>query len=202
MKILQKEQNSRNLLLCPPICQNKRAITPINSLDNLNLMKTEHFDHSSILFRFSITLKDFTAVCRQQLTDKVVIEENNIKIWKFDPNKIKRWNKWLTGQCYKEISKSYRKWYSQKYALTGKLITSSSHIFANPRPTNQIDEKANFLRKNTTIISELVVSGFVKTCYIHSTSIFAKILTVLFFFSVASTRSDGLRPDGLYPRWN
>ena len=35
MKSLQKEQNSTNLLLWPPICQNKPAITPkwFNSLD-------------------------------------------------------------------------------------------------------------------------------------------------------------------------
>ena len=35
MKILQKEQNSTNLLLWPPICRNKPAITPkwFNSLD-------------------------------------------------------------------------------------------------------------------------------------------------------------------------
>ena len=35
MKSLQKEQNSTNLLLWPPICRNKPAITPkwLNSLD-------------------------------------------------------------------------------------------------------------------------------------------------------------------------
>ena len=35
MKSLQKEQNSKNLLLWPPICRNKPAITPkwFNSLD-------------------------------------------------------------------------------------------------------------------------------------------------------------------------
>ena len=80
-------------------------------------------------------------------------------------------------------SKSYRKWYSQKYALTGKLITSSSHIFANPRSTNQIDERANFLSKNTKNNSELVVSEFVKICLVHTYDI-CQISNGLIFFQL------------------
>ena len=43
MKSLQKEQNSTNLLLWPPICRNKSAITPkrFNSLDTNSTRSSE-----------------------------------------------------------------------------------------------------------------------------------------------------------------
>ena len=45
VKSLQKEQNSTNLLLWPPICRNKRVITPkwINSYRRLTLVKSQTY---------------------------------------------------------------------------------------------------------------------------------------------------------------
>ena len=62
VKSLQKEQNSTNLLLWPPICRNKPAITPkwFNSLDTNSIFSNRtpsnyfwHFKVSTILYRFS-----------------------------------------------------------------------------------------------------------------------------------------------------
>ena len=52
VKSLQKEQNSTNLLLWPPICQNKHAITPkwFNSLDTNSV-----YDSTKLFFQSCIS---------------------------------------------------------------------------------------------------------------------------------------------------
>ena len=56
VKSLQKEQNSTNLLLWPPICRNKPAITPkwFNSLDTNSTLSHQSF--KSIVFYFQLLL--------------------------------------------------------------------------------------------------------------------------------------------------
>ena len=68
MKSLQKEQNSTNLLLWPPICRNKPAITPkwFNSLETNYNAPMFSWDNSLILclkWKNSPPKKKFTQLC-------------------------------------------------------------------------------------------------------------------------------------------
>jgi len=68
VKSLQKEQNSTNLLLWPPICRNKPVITPkwFNSLDtNYNFSSWNAFSLLTLFFY------NFFKVCQNNIRNKI-----------------------------------------------------------------------------------------------------------------------------------
>ena len=74
VKSLQKEQNSTNLLLWPPICRNKPAITPkwFNSLDTNSNYRPEtrmgYCPHCNKLYRTREGLKEHILVVHEKST--------------------------------------------------------------------------------------------------------------------------------------
>ena len=75
VKSLQKEQNSTNLLLWPPICRNKPAITPkwFNSLDtNSNWKaKQQNVDFPSIILWVELGISEVMKIPLPNLNDRI-----------------------------------------------------------------------------------------------------------------------------------
>ena len=75
MKSLQKEQNSTNLLLWPPICRNKPAITPkwFNSLDTNSTRNGCKTNQSNFFETPSITSKKIDRLLHISCSDNAIM---------------------------------------------------------------------------------------------------------------------------------
>ena len=104
MKSLQKEQNSTNLLLWPPICRNKSAITPkwFNSLDT---------NSSPELYTVQTGLYNEGTYVRMQM----VMHKINTNVWTKFSTRSCSW----TSRAWTVLMRCRRCWSDHCYSFGG-----------------------------------------------------------------------------------